>query len=84
MIRRSPNRHLTFGLGIHFCLGAALAKLEARIAFAGLFARFGRITLVEDSVNYRPNIAFRGLVSLPVVLSAADGGGLPMGRFAKQ
>jgi len=43
-IRRSPNRHLTFGHGIHFCLGAPLARLEARIA---LSIMFGRLTEIE-------------------------------------
>jgi cytochrome P450 len=82
-IRRKPNRHLTFGLGIHFCLGAALARLEARVAFSTLFERFGHITLAQDSINYHPNIAFRGLVSLPVVLSTTIEGGMPMGRVEK-
>ena len=47
-IRRNPNRHLTFGYGIHFCLGAPLARLETKIAFATMFERLGEIERVPD------------------------------------
>lgn len=75
LVSRQQNRHLTFGLGIHFCLGSALARLEARIAFSSLFKRFGRVTLTQNGVVFHPNIAFRGLISLPIVCSnTAEGG----------
>ena len=66
-IARSPNRHLSFGHGIHFCLGSALARLEARIAFSTLFDRFSSVELYPAPVTFHPNVAFRGLMSLPVV-----------------
>jgi cytochrome P450 len=69
-ISRIPNRHLTFGHGIHFCLGAALARLEATIAFTSLLRRFTRIELAEASPEYHQNVAFRGLKSLPVYVSS--------------
>src|SRR5262249_10567867 len=47
-IRRNPNRHLTLGHGIHFCLGAPLARLEAKIALGVLFERLQEIERVSD------------------------------------
>ncbi len=68
-LARENVRHLSFGLGTHFCLGAGLARLEARLAFEGLLARFPRMTLATDAPEYRPNPFLRGLRSLPVRLS---------------
>ena len=45
---RRENKHLTFGAGVHFCLGGPLARLEARIALDALMARFETIDLLED------------------------------------
>ncbi|MEX5636891.1 cytochrome P450 [Parafrankia sp. FMc2] len=69
------RRHLGFGVGIHYCLGAPLARLEADIAFRALLKRTRSITLAEDSpaggaLIYRPHIILRGLASLPLHLSA--------------
>ena len=77
-VGRQPNRHLAFGHGIHFCLGAPLARLEASSAFASLLRRFPRIELATATVDFHPNIAFRGLVSLPLVLSSAWREGMPI------
>lgn len=64
-ITRSPNHHMAFGHGIHFCVGAALSRLEAPIALNALLARFPRLRLTDDFVErWRPNITFRGLQSL--------------------
>jgi cytochrome P450 len=69
-ISRNPNRHLGFGLGIHFCLGAPLARMEGRIAFNKLLARFPSIRLAvpRDEIRWRASPVFRGLKSLPVYL----------------
>ncbi|MDZ7881766.1 MAG: cytochrome P450 [Mycobacterium sp.] len=64
---RDATRHLSFGLGPHFCLGAPLARLEARVALSKLTARFPRARLNADPV-YKPNVTLRGLAALPVAL----------------
>jgi hypothetical protein len=68
-IERTPNRHLAFGRGIHHCVGAALARLEAAVALEQVLARFGSISLVEDPPRHRPQIMLRGLETLPVRIS---------------
>jgi cytochrome P450 len=70
-IARTPNRHLTFGQGIHFCLGAQLARLEARIALPLLFERFPAITLGRTEPIWLDALIMRGLKSLPVKLARA-------------
>ena len=67
-ITRDPNKHLSFGQGIHFCLGAPLARMEAQIAFTTLFRRLPNLRLKTpaDSLRWRPSIFLRGLASLPV------------------
>lgn len=69
-IARTPNRHLGFGLGIHFCLGAPLARMEGRIAFSKLLARFPnlRLALPRDKIRWRASPVFRGLESLSICL----------------
>ncbi|MGH8429363.1 MAG: cytochrome P450, partial [Solimonas sp.] len=67
-IGRMPNRHLTFGQGIHFCLGAQLARLEARIALPLLFARYPELTLGEGEPVWLDALIMRGLKSLPIRL----------------
>jgi hypothetical protein len=63
---RSPNPHFSFGGGIHFCLGAPLARLEARIAFAKLVTL--PLELASDELRWRRTFPIRGLRSLQVRL----------------
>ena len=67
-ISRDPNRHLAFGLGIHFCLGASLARLEAQIAINTLLARAGDVKLAVpvNELRWRSGLVLRGLKELPV------------------
>ncbi|MDG4820766.1 cytochrome P450 [Asanoa sp. WMMD1127] len=67
---RADNRHISFDGGIHFCLGAALARLEGRIALGTLVRRAARIELDSDELTYRSNLIIRGLTALPVRLTA--------------
>jgi cytochrome P450 len=68
-----PNGHLAFSKGVHFCLGAPLARLEAQIAFAQLLERFPSLTLAEskESIPWTNSMVTRGPLRLPVVLSPA-------------
>jgi len=66
-IGRDPNPHLAFGRGIHFCLGAPLAKLEAQIALPMLLKRFPDLRLAGEP-EPRPTWNLRGLARLPVAL----------------
>jgi cytochrome P450 len=67
-IARDPIRHLAFGFGTHFCLGASLARLEAKTVFQALLHRTEKIELAcdESELTYRPNPILRGLSALPV------------------
>ena len=67
-ISRSPNPHLSFGIGAHFCLGVHLARLEGRVFFEELLARFGRVELAGEPVRQRSNLN-NALKSLPVRLA---------------
>lgn len=61
---RTPNRHLAFGQGIHYCLGAPLAVVEARIAFEALLRRFPEPEAQFESPDWGPSFILRGLNSL--------------------
>ncbi|ETX27190.1 cytochrome P450 [Roseivivax isoporae] len=62
---RAPGRHAAFGGGVHFCVGAPLARLELKVALPILFARLPRLRLAE-APRYRDSYHFRGLEALPV------------------
>lgn len=65
-ITRAHHKHLAFGLGHHFCLGAPLARLEAQIAFSTLLRRLPGLRLVEEKPRYQANFNLHGLVALPL------------------
>lgn len=65
-IRRPENRLMSFGHGIHFCLGAQLARAEAEIALDSFLKRCPNPRLESETVEWFPSQAFRGLVALPV------------------
>ena len=66
-LARTPNRHLSLGVGIHYCIGAALAKAEASAAFAALLKRLPGLALPPVELHWRRAVAVRGLTELPVV-----------------
>lgn len=67
-LARDPNRHVSFGLGIHYCLGAPLARMEGQIAFDALLREQPGIRLAfpERAMRWRRGLVLRGLESLPV------------------
>jgi len=67
-LQRPSVRPLSFGHGIHTCLGAALARMEAQVAFSELARRYPHFAVATDTPERNPSIAFRGLLSLPVAL----------------
>ena len=66
LLTRTENRHLAFSTGIHFCLGAPLARLQAQIALPALFQRFPAMRLRDETLQWERRPAFRGLSSLPI------------------
>jgi len=65
-LRRTPCPHLSFGMGIHSCLGGPLARLEGQIALSTLIRRYPRMQLADGVLRYRPATVLRGLEALPV------------------
>jgi len=65
-LSRSDNRHIAFGWGIHFCLGAPLARIEGQIAIDALVRRLPRLELATHDPEYRQSLTLRGLKTLPV------------------
>ena len=74
-IGRPGPKHLSFGRGPHFCLGALLNRLEVESAFAGLARRFPDVTLAvpRDEIEWRPSLHLRGMKALPVRLGEDRG-----------
>jgi cytochrome P450 len=68
-VRRDPNPHLAFGFGAHFCLGANLARLEARVAFEELLTRFPGYRMTESRVERTCSGPVRGALRLPIAVS---------------
>lgn len=64
---RQPLRHLAFGLGAHFCLGAPLARLEAAVALSAVTRRFPEARLAGEPV-YKPHVTLRGMARLDVTV----------------
>ena len=65
-IERKPNRHLAFGHGLHYCVGAALARLEGQIAVNTILRRLPKLRLETEDLEWNRNLTLRGLKSLPV------------------
>jgi cytochrome P450 len=66
-LARRPNRHLAFGHGLHYCVGAALARLEGQIAISSILRELPNLALASDKLEWHRNFTLRGLKSLPVV-----------------
>jgi cytochrome P450 len=69
-IERTPNAHLAFGGGPHYCLGAHLARVEAQVAIGELVRRFDGLALESDTVEWEPSL-FRVPGRLPVTFRGA-------------
>jgi len=67
-IGRRDNRHVSFGFGIHFCLGAPLARLEGQVAISTLLRRAPQLQLASEALEWRESSTLRGLKALPVRL----------------
>jgi cytochrome P450 len=70
-LNRQPNRHVAFGLGAHYCVGAPLARLEGKIAINALVQRYPnlKLTIPREQVPWRTAVAVRGVKALPVRLA---------------
>jgi len=70
-LAREPNRHLAFGLGVHYCLGAPLARLEGQIAINTLLHRVLdlRLAVPRTALRWRPGLVLHGLKSLPLTIA---------------
>ncbi|MFJ8039776.1 cytochrome P450 [Kitasatospora sp. NPDC096147] len=75
-LARSENQHLALGHGIHYCLGAPLARMETEVALTALLRRFPDLTLGRpaDELRHRPSLRARGLLALPVQWGATERG----------
>jgi cytochrome P450 len=73
-LTRAPNKHLAFGLGAHFCLGAPLARLEGQLAINTLLRRFSdlRLAVAPEALRWRRGLVLRGLEALPVAFGQSE------------
>jgi cytochrome P450 len=73
-LARTDNRHLAFGWAAHFCFGAALARMEARISYLALLARMEdiRVAVPESKLEWRTNSGLRGLSALPLAFRPVE------------
>jgi cytochrome P450 len=69
-VGRADNKHLSFGWGMHFCMGASIARMEGQVAFETLLRRFGSIELVGPTPPWAPATALRTLERFPVRLTS--------------
>jgi cytochrome P450 len=67
---RTPNKHISFAFGSHYCLGNQLARMEGRLAINAIMQRFPDVALAvpKEDLRYKPTESLRGLRSLPLVL----------------
>jgi cytochrome P450 PksS len=74
-LARDPNRHLAFGMGAHYCLGAPLARLETQIALAVLLERAPdlRLAVPAEALRWRKHAFLRGLRELPLAMQGQPG-----------
>jgi cytochrome P450 PksS len=70
-VARADNRHVSFGFGMHFCMGASIARMEGCVAFEELLGRFARIELAGETPRWATATALRTLESFPVRLLSA-------------
>ena len=73
-VRRQSERHVAFAAGIHYCLGAWLARLEARVVLDTVFRRLPHLVLASAEPRWKPMIFLRGLESLPLAWSHDERG----------
>ena len=77
-ITRQSNRHVSFGYGIHFCVGAPLARVEGQVAINSIVRQLPRLSLEGDAVlEYEKNVAFRALKSLPLTFQRSVAASAP-------
>jgi pimeloyl-[acyl-carrier protein] synthase len=65
-IRRPPSQHVAFAHGMHFCLGAALARTEMQVVLPQVLSRFPELRLASDEISWQPTLDFRGPTELMV------------------
>jgi cytochrome P450 len=67
-LHRNNSRHVAFGKGLHFCVGAALGRLEGQVVIPAVLRRFPDLALVDPRPNWRPGFVTRQLAALPVTI----------------